>query len=428
MIVPIATALRQSLNEGYKVQNLKADVSAGLVVSLIALPLAMALSIAVGLPPQHGLYTAIVAGFIAALLGGSRVQVSGPTAAFVAIIAPIVTEFGLNGLIWCQMIAGGVLILMGILRLGRFIHYVPEPVTVGFTAGIAVVIATLALNDFLGLGLKEMGPHYLDKARAILTGMSGLHAPDALVGIATLLAILGFGRMTQRIPAPVFGILIGVGLALIAIKMGLSVDTIATRFSYLTAEGKTMPGIPPYLPHFALPASMDLMKIIGPALTVALLAALESLLSASVADRMTKTRHDPEAELVGIGFGNLFSGFFGGIPATGAIARTAANIHAGAHSPLASAIHALFLLLFMLALAPEISHIPMASLSALLILTAWRMAHIHHVVGILKGGDRAHQAVLIVTFFLTIFVDMVAGVGAGLILHALIHYFKKTKV
>lgn len=415
-ILPIGTALKESLQTGYNFTTFRSDLSAGIVVSLVALPLSMALGIAVGLPPQHGLYTAIVAGIIAALLGGSKVQVSGPTAAFVAILAPIVAQYGLTGLIWCQLMAGGLLIVMGVLRLGKYIEHVPYTVVVGFTAGIAVVIATLAMNDFLGLGIEKLGPHYIDKISVIFSRLPALTPQEAIIGIVTLIIIVWFRKVTTIIPAPVAGIAVATLMAFVCAQQGIEVRTIENVFSYIAANGDKIGGIPPYLPQFHWPDTMDIMPLLWPALTVAILAALESLLSATIADNLTEDKHDPNAELTGIGFGNLLSGLFAGIPATGAIARTAANIQAGAKTPLASVMHACFLLVFMLMLAPWISKIPMAALSALLLVTAWRMAHINVVVDIIRAGNRKETFVLAITFFFTVIFDMVAGVATGLAL------------
>lgn len=412
---PVATALKESLNAGYTAHLFKSDLGAGIVVALVALPLSMALAIAVGLPPQHGLYTAIVAGIVTAILGGSRYQVSGPTAAFIAILAPIVAEHGLNGLIWCQLMAGIVLVVLGLSRMGRYVALVPYAVTTGFTAGIAVVVATLAVNDFFGLHIEKAGEHYWDKVANIVSAIPAFTPQETVVGMATLGVMIVFPRFTKAVPAPVVGIAAGTALALVAAKYGMPVDTIATRFP---------PGIPASWPEFHLPEAMDLWPLMVPAIMVALLAALESLLSATVADNITETRHDPDAELVGIGLGNLLTGFFAGIPATGALARTSANIHAGAKTPFASVYHALFLLVFMLFLAAYISEIPMSALAALLIITAWRMAHVGLVRDIIAAGNRKDTALMVVTFILTVVFDMVVGVAAGL---ALAFFFHKTK-
>lgn len=417
---PLATALRTGL-KGYSAKTFRNDLAAGLVVSMVALPLAMALSIAVGLPPQNGLYTAIVAGVAAALLGGSPTQVSGPTAAFVVIVAPIVSEFGLAGLVWCQIIAGLALIVLGTARMGRYISFVPYPVTTGFTAGIAVVIATLALNDFLGLGIAQLSGHYIDKAVMIAKHIPSLNPYECAVGMVTLLTIVFSPRLVRAAPPALTGIAAGTLLAWFFAQNGADIATIASRFTFETAAG-TGHGIPPLPPSFHVPSleGVDFRALIGPSLTIAALAALESLLSATVADGMAGTRHDPNAELNGIGIANILSGLVSGIPATGAIARTSANIHAGAKTPLASVIHALLILLYMLMFAPLIGHIPMTSLAALLLTVAWRMSHARQFVNIIRLAPGSDTAVLLTCFGLTVFVDMVAGVGVGFVLASLL--------
>ncbi len=414
---PVATALKESFREGYTAKTFRSDIGAAIVVSLVALPLSMALAIAVGLPPQHGLYTAIVAGIVTAFLGGSHVQVSGPTAAFVAILAPIVAQYGLSGLIWCQLIAGGILLLMGALRLGKYIEHVPYAVITGFTAGIAVVLATLSLNDFFGLGIKDLGPHYFDKLSTIVSHLPETPAREAVIGIATLVVIIGCNKMKSIIPGPLLGIVVATILAHCSKEEGIAVRTIETVFAG---------GLPPQPPQFVLPEAMNIMPLIWPALTVALLAGLESLLSATVADNMSEKKHDPDAELTGIGFGNLAAGLFAGIPATGALARTAANVQAGAKTPLASAMHAGLLLVYMVAFAPWISLIPMSALAALLLITAWRMAHFNIMVDIVRARNMQDTSVMFVSFVLTIFVDMVVGVGGGLLLFYALKFYKRT--
>lgn len=425
---PLATALLSTLRT-YNLHTLRADVVAGLIVSLIALPLAMALSIAVGLPPEHGLYTAIVAGIVAAVFGGSTTQVSGPTAAFVVIVAPIVAKYGLHGLIWCQIMAGAALIALGMLRLGKFVNYVPYPVVTGFTAGIAVTIGTLALNDFFGLGLGQLEGHYIDKLAAITAQLPHFRWPDLAVGLVTLAGLTFTPRLFPRLPAAVVSISLGVGCAWVLQQSGFAVDTLLSRFSYTDAAGQTQAGIPPYAPSlhlpgdgklFAIPDYAEFKSLLMPALVIAALAALESLLSATVADGIARTRHDPNAELNGIGLANIFSGLAAGIPATGAIARTAANIQAGAKSPLSSVFHAVFLLLYVLTLAPYISHIPMAALAALLLGVAWRMSHAPQFMMILRLAPRSDSAVLMTCFLLTVFIDMVAGITVGMVMASLL--------
>jgi len=385
-IIPIGYALKESLRRGYNFHAFKSDAIAGLIVSLVALPLAMALSIAVGLPPQYGLYTAIVAGMAVPLLGGSISQVSGPTAAFVVIVAPIVTEHGLRGLILTTLMAGILLIALGIAKLGRYINYVPYPVTTGFTSGIAVVIGTLALNDFLGLHIDKLQGEYTHKAALIIEHIPTLYWPEALVGIVSLVLMFTSKRILPKVPPPVVGIGLGTLLAYALQHYGFEIATIGNRFGYALPDGSTGRGIPPFPPSFhipgldssplfAWPSFAEIRTLIVPALVVAALGALESLLSATVADSMAGTKHNPNSELVGIGIGNILCGLASGIPATGAIARTATNIHSGGKTPFASSIHAVLILLYVLLLAPYMSYIPMASLAALLITVAYRMSH-----------------------------------------------------
>jgi len=426
-IVPIGYALKHSLKNGYNFQTFKSDVIAGLIVSLVALPLAMALSIAVGLPPQHGLYTAIVAGILVPLLGGSIVQVSGPTAAFVVIVAPIVTEHGLRGLIITTILAGFLLIALGIAKLGRYINYVPYPVTTGFTSGIAVVIGTLALNDLLGLHIEKLQGEYIHKAALIAQHLPTLYWPEAIVGAVSLFLMFTSKRFLPKVPPPVVGIGIGTLLAYVLQHHGIDIATIGSRFSYVLPDGGTGRGIPPFPPSlhipglsggelFALPSFAELKTLLVPALVIAALGALESLLSATVADGMAGTKHQPNAELIGIGIGNILSGLAAGNPATGAIARTATNIHSGAKTPLASSIHAVLILFYVLLLAPYMSYIPMASLAALLMTVAYRMSHWRQFIRTIQIAPRSDTIVLIACFGFTVFIDMVAGVTVGVVL------------
>lgn len=424
----LASAMYESLRGGYRFATFRQDVLAAFVVSLIALPLSMALSIAVGLPPQHGLYTAIVAGVVAALLGGSRLQVSGPTAAFVVILAPIVADLGLRGIIWCQILAGLFLIGFAVAHLGRLINYVPFPVTTGFTAGIAVVLATLSLNDFLGLGLVGLQGEYIDKATRIITALPDLNWSETAVGMVTLLSVIYAPRfLGKKVPGAIIGVGLGTALALI---LG-DVETIGTRFNYIDTLGNTVAGIPPYLPSFHLPGGDDALwafptaaewrVLLAPALTIAILAALESLLAATVADSLSDgKRHNPNSELNGIGIANIASGLAMGIPATGAIARTAMNINAGAKTPLAAVYHALFILLYLWLFIGLINHIPMASLAALLLFTAYRMSHVHQFVNTLRVAPRSDVWVMLTCFGLTVLMDMVAGVTVGMVLASLL--------
>jgi SulP family sulfate permease len=422
----ISWALRKSF-PGYNFATLKHDIIAGLVVSLVALPLAMALAVAVGLSPQHGIYTAIVAGISVPLLGGSCHQVSGPTAAFVVIIAPIISTHGLRGLIITTFIAGFILIAAGMLKLGRYINYIPYPVTTGFTSGISLVIAVLALNDFLGLHISTIPNTFVEKIMRITEHLPSAHWPEMLVGFISIFLMFTSQRFIKKIPSPIVGIGVGTALGFILNNYGLEIATIGSRFSYLLPNGISVQGIPPYMPSFKIPglSAIDLfrlptlseLKILSiPALVIAALAALESLLSAAVADGIVGTKHNPNAELIGIGVGNILSSLASGIPATGAIARTATNIQSGGKTPIASAIHAIFIALYILFFAHYISYIPMASLAALLLLVAYRMSHLQQFMRIIKIGSVEDLTVLIVCFTFTVAIDMVAGVTAGVVM------------
>ena len=434
-MIPLATALRQSLKNGYSLAHFKGEVMAAFVVSLVALPLAMALSIAVGLPPQNGIYTAIVAGIVTPLLGGSRTQVSGPTAAFVVIIAPIITQYGLRGIIIAEIMAGFLLLLLALARAGKFIHFMPHAVTTGFTAGIAVVLGTLSLNDLLGLGIEKLQGTFFDKLLLLARHLPDFHTQEALIGLISMAIMIKARHLTKAVPSVIMGVVAGAVLTIVFQHYSIAVSTIGNRFSYATAEG-TQLGIPPFPPAFHLfgeeglyawPSYNELRQMLMPAFIIAALAALESLLSATVADSMAHTRHDPNAELAAIGIANICSGFTCGIPATGAIARTATNIKSGANSVLASAMHAVFILLYVVMLAPLMSYIPMASLAALLMVTAYNMSHHRQFIGIVKAGNSGEVCTLLGCFILTVFVDMVAGVTAGIVLATLFSYRKHGK-
>jgi sulfate permease, SulP family len=423
----LATALRHSLPT-YSLRTLKQDALAALVVSLIALPLSMALSIAVGLPPQHGLYTAIIAGIITPLLGGSMTQVSGPTAAFIVILAPIVSQHGLHGLIWCGIIAGFILIGFGIAKLGRIINYIPYPVTTGFTAGIAVVLGFLSLNDFAGLGLRLPAEGFISKASIIMMHLPLFHPATLCVGIVTLLLLIYAGKLITLIPTPIIAVGIATALSIYLQHAGYQIDTIGARFHYTDHNtGQQVAGIPPYLPTlhlphtdlteplYVVPSLSEFKTLLFPAFTIAILAALESLLSATVADSMTGTRHNPNAEVTAIGIANIATSLAGGIPATGAIARTATSINNGAKTPVSCVLHAVFIALYVMLLAPYIAYVPMSALSAMLIYTAYRMSHWRQCMHIMHIGQRSDVIVLVCCFSLTVFIDMVAGVSAGLL-------------
>jgi len=429
-----ASALRETLREGYRLRDLRRDVLAGLTVGIVALPLSMALAIASGVPPQHGLYTAIVAGAAIALLGGSRVQVSGPTAAFVVVLLPISARFGIGGLLLATVMAGVILIGLGFARLGRLIQYVPFPVTTGFTAGIAVVIAVAQLKDLLGLELPHPPEQFVERALAIARALPSAHPSDLAIGLVTLALLVLWPRITARVPAPLVALTAAAVLAFLLTRVvhGFSVETIGSRFSYMV-DGAPRPGIPAVPPRLVLPwqfpgpggqplgLSLDLLRALLPsAFAIAMLGAIESLLSAVVADGMTGTKHDPDAELIAQGTGNLLAPFFGGIAATGAIARTATNVRAGARSPLAALTHSAFLLVAVLAIAPLLAYLPMAALAALLLVVAWNMSEVRHVRYVVRVAPRSDTLVLLTCLTLTVAFDMVVAVVAGIMLAALL--------
>lgn len=435
------TALRAALAGGYRAADLKADVVAGVVVGVVALPLSMALAVACGVPPQHGLYTAVVAGAVAALAGGSAVQVTGPTAAFVVLLAPISATYGLAGLLLATGMAGVLLVAMGLARFGRLLQFVPYPVTTGFTAGIAVVIASLQVEDFLGLSIAESPPHFGARLAALAAAVPSARWPDLAVGALTLAILVLWPRLTRRVPAPLVGLVAGaLAAAALAALAGAEVATLADRFTW-QAGGRSGTGVPPLPPTPALPwtlpgpdgaplaVSLDLLRALLPsALTIAFLGALESLLSAVVADGMSGRQHDPDGELLGQGMANLVAPFFGGFAATGAIARTATNVRAGARSPIASVVHALFVLAALVALAPLLGFLPMASLAALLLVIAWNMAEARHFAHVVRTAPRSDVLVLLVCAGLTVVFDMVVAVGAGVVLAALLFMRRMAEV
>ncbi|HEY4016040.1 MAG TPA: C4-dicarboxylic acid transporter DauA [Polyangiaceae bacterium] len=422
----IAYALRRAIGKGYRLHDIRADALAGVVVGIVALPLSMALAIAVGAPPQSGLYTAIFAGFSVSLLGGCKFQVTGPTAAFVILLAPIVAQHGLSGLLTAGLMAGVLLVAMGAFRLGNLIKFIPYPVTTGFTTGIAAVIATLQIKDALGLSTPPMPDHYVDKLVVLWQARGTLDPREAAVAGVTLALLVLVPKVTQRVPAPLVAISIVAAGAAIAHRVAPSfvVATIGSRFHSVVA-GIDVPGIPPILPAPHLPWGHDLSfgllrALLPSAFAIAMLGAIESLLSAVIADGMTGTKHDPNSELVGLGIGNLIAPIFGGIAATGALARTATNIRAGARSPIACATHSVVVLLAILALAPAVSYVPMASLAALLLLVARNMSELRHFVRLLRVAPRSDVFVLLTCFALTVFFDMVTAVSVGFVLAAVL--------
>ncbi|MCK0538783.1 C4-dicarboxylic acid transporter DauA [Alcanivorax quisquiliarum] len=428
-----ASALREAcLKEPYTRQRLSADLFAGLSVGLIAIPLSMALAVAIGVSPQYGLYTGMVAGLIIALTGGSRFSVSGPTAAFVVVLQPVVFQFGLGGLLLATLMAGIILVLMALARLGRFIEYIPAPVTLGFTAGIAIVIATLQIRDFLGLQTGELPLHYLERLTALWRALPSLHWPSLVTGLLTLLVLIFWPRLKLRLPGHLPAVLVGVGASLAFAALGDPVETIGSRFSYPLPDGGTGAGIPPFFPDFKLPwlwpmpdggsllSTETLRALLPAAFTIAMLGAIESLLCAVVLDGMSGRRHNANGELLGQGLGNIAAPFFGGFAATAALARSAANYRAGATSPVAAVVHALVLVVTVLALARWLSYLPMASMAALLLMVAWNMSEAPKVRNLLARAPGPDVLVLLVCLSLTVLFDMVIAIAVGIVLASLL--------
>lgn len=387
------------------------NVVAGLVVGVVALPLAMAFAIASGARPEQGIYTAIIGGGLIAILGGSRVQIAGPTGAFIAILAGVTAKHGIAGLQIATLMAGVMLVLMGLARMGGVIKFIPAPVIVGFTAGIAVIIFVGQWSAFLGLPQPE-GAHFHDKLWHLLQSLPQTHLPTLWLALLSLL-LVGFA---QRVPglASIPGPLTAMAIAT-ALQASLQLPGVATI-------GSAFGGIPTGLPEFSLPeiSLSQLITLMGPAFTIAMLGAIEALLSAVVADRMSGTQHDANQELVGQGIANVVAPLFGGFAATGAIARTATNIRNGANSPLAGIVHALTLVAVLLFMAPLAADIPLAVLAAILFVVAWNMAETKHVVRLMKTASRAEKLILVMTFVLTVFADLVLAVGVGVALAVLL--------
>lgn len=428
-----ASAFKETvLNNNYSKKLFSKDFFAGVSVGIIAIPLSMALAVAVDAPPQYGLYTGIIAGIIIALTGGSRFSISGPTAAFVVILQPVVYKYGLGGLLVATLMAGLILIAMALARLGRFIEYIPAPVTLGFTAGIAIVIATLQVKDFFGLPVGDLPPSFLAKAQILISHFHAMHWPTLLVGAITLAVLILWPRLRTAIPGHLPAVVIGVLASLLLARFGFDVDTIGSRFTFLFPDGSVGQGIPPFLPSFKLPWlwetpsgealwSFDILRALVPvAFSIAMLGAIESLLCAVILDGMSGHRHSANGELLGQGLGNIVAPFFGGFAATAALARSAANYRAGAQSPMAAVIHSIVLLLAVLILARWLSYLPMATMAALLLIVAWNMSEARKVVELLKKAPKQDVMVLLVCLFLTVLVDMVVAISVGVVLASLV--------
>jgi len=384
------------------------DLIAGITVGLVALPLAMAFAIASGLTPQAGIYCAIVTGFLISALGGSKTQIGGPTGAFVVVVAGIVAAHGVDGLFMCTVMAGVLLIIMGVTGFGTAVKFIPRPVVIGFTNGIAVLIASTQVKDFFGLRLEKVPGVFSLLMQALAKSFHTLSFQATALAVFTLLLLIVCRSVSARVPGPIVALLFSTA-AVYFFK--LPVETIGTKFG----------GIPGGLPHLQIPKfRADLIHgLLGPAFTVAMLGAIESLMSAVVSDRMSNDRHNPNVELIGQGVANVFSPMFGGLPATGAIARTATSIRSGAQSPVAGMIHALTLLFILVFAAPLVSYVPMAALAAILIVVAYNMGEWREIPQLLKL-TKTDISIWLVTFALTVFADLTVAVEAGMILAALL--------
>jgi SulP family sulfate permease len=393
---------------GYSLNKFLHDLVAGITVGLVALPLAMAFSIASGLTPQAGIYCAVVTGFLISALGGSKTQIGGPTGAFVVVVAGIVAVHGIDGLFMCTVMAGLLLVVMGITGMGTAVKFIPRPVVIGFTNGIAVLIASTQVKDFFGLHLAKVPGEFWLRMKALATAFPTISYWATGLALGTLAIMLVCRAISNRIPGAIIAMLAAT-LATVIFK--LPVETIGSRFG----------GIPSGLPHIALPRfRADLIVgLLGPAFTVAMLGAIESLMSAVVSDRMSNDRHNSNVELIGQGVANIVSPLFGGLPATGAIARTATNIRAGAQSPIAGMIHALTLLCVLLFAAPLASYIPMAALAGILMIVSYNMGEWREIPQLLRF-TKTDISVWLVTFGLTVFADLTVAVEAGMILAALL--------
>lgn len=400
------------LRGGYRLADLRADAIAGLTVAIVALPLAMALAIASGTTPEKGLHTAIIAGFLISFLGGSKVQIGGPTAAFIPVVFAIIQKFGYGGLILCTLMAGLMLIVAGLLRLGTLMKYMPQPVVTGFTAGIAVSIFSSQVKDALGLRMGQVPAEFLPRWEAYAAHLGSAQPATIALTVLGLVAILGLRRWRPAWPGFLIALLL---CTLAAAGAALPVETIGSKFG----------GLPSALPAFNLPRIPfdQVRELLPSAFTIAFLAGVESLLSAVVADGMTGGRHRSNMELVAQGVANTASALFGGLPATGAIARTATNIRAGGRTPFAGMLHAAFLLLFMLLLAPLMRYVPLAGLAAILLIVAWNISEVEafrHTLSAPKGD----RLVLLSTFLLTVFFDLTVAIEVGVVLAAFVFMFR----
>ncbi|HCU2228893.1 TPA: C4-dicarboxylic acid transporter DauA [Klebsiella pneumoniae] len=425
-VMPFRALIDACWKEKYTSARFTRDLIAGITVGIIAIPLAMALAIGSGVPPQYGLYTSAVAGIVIALTGGSRFSVSGPTAAFVVILYPVSQQFGLAGLLVATLMSGIFLILFGLARFGRLIEYIPLSVTLGFTSGIGITIGTMQIKDFLGLQMPHVPEHYLQKVAALAMALPTINVGDAAIGVVTLGILILWPRLGIRLPGHLPALLGGCAVNL----LGGDVATIGSQFHYQLADGTQGNGIPQLLPQLVLPWDMpgsnftlswaSLQALLPAAFSMAMLGAIESLLCAVVLDGMTGTKHKANSELIGQGLGNIVAPFFGGITATAAIARSAANVRAGATSPVAAVIHALLVILALLILAPLLSWLPLSAMAALLLMVAWNMSEAHKVINLLRHAPKDDIVVMLMCMSLTVLFDMVIAISVGIVLASLL--------
>ena len=403
------------LSSGYGFTNLRADVLAGLTVAVVALPLAMALGIASGASPEKGLMTAIVAGLLISLFGGSRIQIGGPTGAFVVVVFNVIARHGYEGLLLATLLAGLILIMAGYARFGKAIKFIPLPVVTGFTTGIAVIIASTQVREFLGLRIDNVPAEFIPKWKAYCTAFDTMSLPTFFVGLSALFIIILFRKFAPRWPGY---LIVLVSASLVVVLFNIPVETVGSQFPGISS-GITLP----HLPSFSLE---QIKSLLPSAFTIAFLAGIESLLSAVVADGMTGFKHRPNQELVGQGIANIGSALFGGLPATGAIARTATNIAAGGRTPIAGIFHAVFILFFVLFGTDLMKFIPMTVLAAILFLVAWGMSEVHHFIRIFRLSS-IDRLILVLTFLLTIFVDLTVAIGVGVITASLLFMARMSK-
>ncbi|CAM3725393.1 STAS domain-containing protein [Bordetella tumulicola] len=409
-------ALREAYRAGlFQRQHWLPNIVSGVIVGVVALPLAMAFAIASGVKPEQGLYTAIVAGLAVSIFGGSRLQIAGPTGAFIVILAAIVAEHGVGGLQIATMMAGVILMLLGVARMGAVIKFIPAPVIVGFTAGIGVIIWVGQWKDFFGLS-NVTGTHFHEKFWQLLQAFPNLHVATTALAVLSLALLIVSTKIAylKRVPAPMIALIVATTLQAV-----FGFDGVATI-------GSAFGGVPQGLPTWEWPevTLSRVIELIGPAFAIAMLGAIESLLSAVVADSMAGTRHNSNQELIGQGIANIAAPLFGGIAATGAIARTATNIRNGGTSPLAGIMHAVTLIAIIVVLAPLAENVPLAALAAILFMVAWNMSDLRHVVKMLRRAPRADVVILLVTFALTVFADLVVAVNIGVIL-ATLHFLRR---